>query len=116
MRESHSMPAPLSARELRARLSPKRDDAAGRGGNPLRLIAGGVLVVMGCLVAYEWWVAIASHSASKFMFMMSATLILMGVHAVATQFGLTLFGGEGSDLGTDFDLGDFCGDDGDGDC
>jgi len=37
--------------------------------------------------------------------MMSVALVLMGVHAVATQFGLNLFGGEGSGLGTDFDFG-----------
>jgi len=98
-------------------MPPRRDLSPDRGSPaiPIRLIAGGVLVATGLFGAYDWWTTIASHAESKSLFMMSAALILMGVHTGAAQFGLRLFGRDGSGAPADFDLGDWsCDADGDG--
>jgi hypothetical protein len=120
MREFHTMAASMSGKVPGTSFSPMRggEPAGNEDPSPLHLIAGSVLIVIGLLVAYDWWTSTASHADSKFMFMMSAALILMGAHAVATHLGLNWFGGDGAGLGVDFDFGHSSSDgdsDGDGD-
>jgi len=93
------------ARDRRADLGRSGWPKDGDSPSGLHVLAGSVLIIVGLIIAYDWWTSAASHGDSKFTFMMSVALVLMGVHAVATQFGLNLFGGEGSGLGTDFDFG-----------